>query len=796
MEENMTNTHTQMLAEDYTKFPQVVNPKTLGVTGKHTYIKEGIHYLIMLDRYSQRDNTLETLKVGDTVVAEVISHPKYPTQAYGTVKAIDTVEQKVHNKVVKTKKITVSIQHPQSLDINGVTLTKEDLENFVVDSSKVYKPLEVYWEQICARVAKGVASVEKTEELQKEYEDKFYWMIKNLYAIPGGRILYGAGSDTGVTLFNCFVLPPINDSRKGINDHRGTTMEIMSHGGGNGSDITPLRPKWSPVYGVNGHSSGAVSWGDDLSSLTNLVIQGGSRRGAQMISMMDWHPDIIQFILCKIQNPYVLDKIIKETENSVIREVAESLIVYDEQGKPKEVRDKNFMTGANISVLVTDDLMNAVKNNADWDLKFPDLEVLTQEQKVYYDKNWGTIRDVRKWEKEGLPTKVYTTLKASDLWDLINTAARYSAEPGVIFIDTCEKEANSYYYSTLVTTNPCGEQPLPPYAVCNLIAINSKAMYSPELEDVDYELLEKVVRLSQRFGDNVIDHTPYFLEKNEEMALGERRIGKGLLGFGDLMIKLKLAYGSEEMLAKTEEITKFIMQKSYQESSLIAKEKGSFPYYEEEAYLNSGFVKRLDEETLAMIKENGIRNVCSITEAPTGSTGTMVGVSTGIEPNFAFTYYRSGRLGQFIQVNTEIAQEYYDENPDSTELPEYYVSAMDLTPLEHIRVQAVIQKYCDSAISKTCNAPSTFTVEDNKTLYMEAWESGCKGVTVYVDGSRDSQVLTLTTEENTFTSMEEDKEDAIDASVELSAEDTEDLEMMDSRVCEIRFVDGQMIKEC
>src|SRR5690606_7257931 len=399
------------------------------------------------------------------------------------------------------------------------------------------------------------------------------------------------------------------------------------------------------------------------------------------------------------------------------------------------------MSGANISVLITDDFMEKTRAGEMWELRYPDLENLTKEQKEIYDTEWEHMAGIDEWEKRGLPVKVYETIPARDLWELINTCARYSAEPGVLFIDRFNKEANSYYYTTIMITNPCAEQGLPKYGVCNLGAINLALMSKDK--EIDYELLEKVTRISQRFSDNIIDTSFYFIDENEKMSKRERRVGKGVMGLADLMIDLKLKYGSPEMIKLTEELFKFIATISYDESVNLAIEKGSFYYFDSDKFLDSDYMRRMPESIREKIRKYGIRNVTSLTVAPTGSTGSMIGVSNGIEPYFAFKYYRSGWMGEFVEINTPIAQKYFEENPEATELPDYYVSAMELTPEEHVLVQAAAQKWVDSSISKTVNAPSTFTVEDNKKLYELAYEKGLKGITVYVDGSRDTQVLNI-----------------------------------------------------
>ncbi|ALA07210.1 putative ribnucleotide-diphosphate reductase subunit alpha [Brevibacillus phage SecTim467] len=753
----------QLRSEEEGLFPYVKDPTELYKERGPLSQFEGLQKLIMLDRYSFRDNLLTTLKEDDIVLVIVKHHSKYPTQGYGKVVKVDGAY------------VTVDVEYP------------EGIGTIVRDLVDIIKPLELYWEQIAYRVAKGVASVEKTDRLKAYWFEKFYWLLANMYNIPGGRILYGAGSGVDVTLFNCFVLPFIKDSRGGIIEHIGLATETMSRGGGVGSNISTLRPTKATVHGVNGFSSGSISWANYLSQLTHLIIQGGTRRGAQMIGLADWHPDVLEFILCKIQNPYLLDKISKETKHPIIRELAEKYLLRDEAGKPVGVKDVNFMTGANISVLISDDFMDRVEKGLDWELRFPDIDALTPEQKTFYDENWHLMGDVRKWEAEGLPVKIYTTIPAQDMWDFINTAARYSAEPGIIFIDHYTKEANCSYYAPTVVTNPCGEQGLPGFAVCNLNAVNLEKIYNEETQGIDWELYREILHVSQRFGDNIIDHSFYFLEENEKMAKGERRIGKGWMGLADLLIKLKIPYGSKESLVIIEELAEFMAVESYLASANIAEEKGSFPLFEVEGYLSSGFMRRLiasHPEVEVAIRKKGIRNVCSLTVAPTGSTGTMAGVAQGLEPFFAFVFYRSGRLGEFIEVRVPLAQEFFDVHPEATALPDYFVSAQDISPEAHIHVQAVIQKWVDSSLSKTANAPSTFTVEDNKKLYELAYALGCKGTTVYVDGSRDTQVLSVRAEHNTFEKV-----------VEIE-EDEQDL-MSDTRSCSISFDDnGSLIKEC
>ncbi|RKQ16033.1 response regulator SirA [Oceanobacillus bengalensis] len=310
------------------------------------------------------------------------------------------------------------------------------------------------------------------------------------------------------------------------------------------------------------------------------------------------------------------------------------------------------------------------------------------------------------------------------------------------------------------------EQPLAPYSVCNLAAVNLAEMANKETKTVNFEKLKETVNIGVRMQDNVIDATPYFLEENEKQALGERRVGLGVMGLHDLLIYTESEYGSKEGNILVDQIFEVIATTAYRTSIELAKEKGSFPFLvgktdEEtkqlrEAFINTGYMKKMPEDIRQDILAFGIRNSHLLTVAPTGSTGTMVGVSTGLEPYYSFSYYRSGRLGKFMEVKADIVQEYLDEHPevDSTNLPHWFITSMDLPPEAHADTQCVIQRWVDSSISKTVNAPKGYTVEQVQSVYERLYKGGAKGGTVYVDGSRDTQVLTLKAEENTFEQTE------------------------------------------
>ncbi len=442
----------------------------------------------------------------------------------------------------------------------------------------------------------------------------------------------------------------------------------------------------------------------------NGLYTSNSRRGALMLMINDWHPDVEDFIT------------VKQTMGQV--------------------------TNANLSVCVSNAFMKAVKEDLDWDLVFPDSK------DPEYDKLWDG--DLDKWKKLGKNVIHYRTVRARDVWKSIIEGAWKSAEPGVVFMEYYNQMSNSWYFNPIICTNPCGEQGLPAWGVCNLSAINLSKFYDADNHDVAWDELSRVVRYSTRFLDNVIDTTPYHFPENEKNQKNERRVGLGTMGLAELMIRLEVRYGSPESMEFLDKLYGFMAREAYLASTEIAAEKGSFPAFDLEPFMQSGFMKNMVEvypEVGEAISKRGMRNVTVITQAPTGSTGTMVGTSTGIEPYFAFEFFRQSRLGYDKQY-VPIAQEWQDAHPGEA-LPEWFVTAMDLSAKDHIRAQAAIQRWVDSSISKTANCPADFTVEETAELYEMAFELGCKGVTIYRDGSRDVQVLS--------TSKDEKKEEAVTA---------------------------------
>ena len=674
----------------------VLTEKARDILNNSTTLKE-MGLIIFLDRYAIKAKR-EEFVIGDLVVAVSKEHPKYPKKDLGIIVKID--KHDLHLRM-----------------ITGIYV--DDKELLVVPTAKCDKPLESIYDAY-VRVGKAVAS---TESDSAKWQAEFTTELLKGHIQPAGRIMAGANIDetgkytSNLTLYNCYVIPSPGDSRSSIiKDTLYQMVEIFSRGGGVGINLSTLRPRYAYIKGVNGKSSGSVSWGNLYSNATGLIEQGGSRRGALMLMLCDWHPDIEEFISSK--------------------------------------HEIGFLDNANISVLVSDEFMSAVKADANWDLEFPNIDDL--ETKKLYDKEWDG--DLFKWKTLGRKTRVYKTVKAKDIWKKLIGSAWKSAEPGIVFVGRYNTMSNSWYYNPLICTNPCGEQGLPAWGVCNLghLALNNFLLKNGSddigpLYDFDWDSLKKATRTLVRFLDNVIDLTPYIFKENEDNQKAERRVGCGTLGLAEVLIRMRLRFGDVAGQKFVDELYKTIAFEAYMQSVELAKEKGSFKMFDADKFLESGFMKVMPSEVRDAVKEFGIRNVTLTTQAPTGTVGSMLGTSTGIEPFYAFKYFQQSRLG-FHEVEIDLCKDYKkDENGN---LPEFFVCAMDMGPDEHIQIQAAVQKWTDSSISKTANVPSTFTVADTMKLYEEAYDLGCKGVTIYRDGSRDEQILSTdksTEEKNTST---------------------------------------------
>lgn len=748
-----------------------------------TFSKDGqLDELIALDRYSVP--TFEGYTKDDTVVA--IVDKAMGTKKVGTITNIN--------------------------DDGTYEITDRLGDTHIVEEKLLQKPLETEPYQLWDRWAKGGASVEETKELKEWFENELRWLFDGYRYSLGGRIQlmlgqeFVTGKKANLTAFNCFVVrsPYSYDTPKeqflDVIKVAFYEASIMRRGGGVGLNISTIntvkgsgstesdfifyldkehpdyeelkdrillgkfkgvtvvsdkdefnelvhdnvenkkvhifnaidsvdglfsgiesmvkdsyeekvvainfndvRERNAIVKGVNGRSSGAVSWmelfalvsrllqqttidnvdfAEIFSDIVHLIIQGGSRRGALMLICNDDNENVYKFMQRK--------------------------------------KTAGYLSGANISVGVSDKFMDKV---------------------------------VRGRKGEG-NKKIKEALK---LWDILIESAWSSAEPGIVWLERYNKESNSWYFHEIIATNPCGEQGLGKFSVCNLGHFVLSTFYDKNKNNVNWNDLSRAVKDAVRLQDNIIDYTPYFLKENEDVQLSERRVGIGSMGLGTLLIQMGLRYGSDEGNKFIEELYKFIAIEAYKASIDIAEEKGAFPKFEYDKFIQSGFMKRLlpelPPEYQEKLKKTGIRNVTLLTQAPTGSTGTYIdnipefrkqfgGTTTGIEPYFSWKYWRAGRLGMAEQT-VDLALNYMKENniEDVKDLPEHFVTAMDLEPIDHVKVQATIQKWTDSSISKTANCPKDYTIEQTDELYLQSYLLGLKGMTIYRDGSRDSQVL-------------------------------------------------------
>ncbi len=544
------------------------------------------------------------------------------------------------------------------------------------DGTPIDKTVEDSWH----RIAGALASVETSPET---WEPKFFDALSDFKFLPAGRITAGAGTERSVTLFNCFVMGTIPDSMGGIFDMLKEAALTMQQGGGIGYDFTTIRPKGAKVKGVAADASGPLSFMDVWDAMCRTIMSAGSRRGAMMATMRCDHPDILDFITAK--------------------------------------RDPARLRMFNVSVLVTDAFMDAVKSDEQWDLLF-----------------------------EG---EVFKTMKAVDLWDQIMSSTFEFAEPGVIFIDRINKANNLSYCETIAATNPCGEQPLPPYGACLLGSINMARLVSKPFSKgakLNEASMADLVTIAVRMMDNVVDASRFPLEAQRREADAKRRIGLGVTGLADALLMVGLRYGSEEAAVQTEAWMHQIARAAYLASVGLAKEKGAFPLFDAEGYLASGAMQDMDSDVRDAIAQHGIRNALLTSIAPTGTISLYAGnVSSGIEPVFAYAYTRKVLQKDGSRTEEEVidyAVQMWRDKMGEAELPEYFVNAQTLAPLEHVRMQAAAQKWVDSSISKTINCPEDISFEAFKDVYMAAWDQGCKGCTTYRPNAVTGSVLSVSSE--------------------------------------------------
>jgi len=528
----------------------------------------------------------------------------------------------------------------------------------------VDKTIDDTWRRVAAALAEAEAPAERDA-----WARRFHDALEGFEFLPAGRIIAGAGSGRNVTLFNCFVMGTIPDDMASIFEHLKEAALTMQQGGGIGYDFSTLRPKGAPVHGVGADASGPLSFMDVWDAMCRTIMSAGSRRGAMMGTLRCDHPDIETFIEAK--------------------------------------REPGRLRMFNLSVLVTDAFMEAVGDDAPWELTFGGVS--------------------------------YRTVQARDLWDKIMRATYSCAEPGVIFIDRINRLNNLYYAEHIHATNPCGEQPLPPYGACLLGSFNlARLVRDPFTEDahLDLDRLREIVPVAVRMLDNAIDVSRFPLEQQAAEAENKRRMGLGVTGLADALIMCRMRYGAPEAVALTKTWMKEIERAAYLASAELAREKGPCAAYERDAYLSGESVTRLDEDVRQAIAEHGIRNALLTSIAPTGTISLFAdNVSSGLEPVFSFTYTRHVLQPDGTRRDEEVSDYayrlYLRSFGERAELPSYFTDAQRLAPHDHVVMQAAVQEHVDSSISKTINVPVEISFDDFKDIYLQAYQSGCKGCTTY-----------------------------------------------------------------
>jgi len=543
-------------------------------------------------------------------------------------------------------------------------------------------PLDKTIEDTWRRLARALAAVEKEPA---KWEAEFYAAMADFRFLPAGRIVAGAGTQRHVTLFNCFVMGAIPDDMSGIFEHLKEAALTMQQGGGIGYDFSTLRPRGAPVRGVGADASGPLSFMDVWDAMCRTIMSAGFRRGAMMATLRCDHPDIEAFIEAK--------------------------------------REPGRLRMFNLSVLVTDAFMEAIREDRPWQLKFD-----------------GTV---------------YKTIAGRELWDRIMRATYTFAEPGVIFIDRVNIRNPLYYCEQIQATNPCGEQPLPPYGACLLGSLNLAKFVNKPFEEgasLDLDELELVARIAVRMMDNVTDLSKFPLAAQREEAQLKRRIGLGVTGLADALMMCRARYGSAQSLRLAETWMKAVQRAAYLASSELAAEKGVFPLFDREKYLAGEAVRKLDENVKSAITHNGIRNALLTSIAPTGTISIFAdNVSSGIEPVFAFTHQRSVLMPDGTRREEEVADYAYRLfrrlKGEDAPLPDYFVDAQQLSPKDHVAMQAAVQKYVDSSISKTINCPEDLSFAAFKDVYLLAYDLGCKGCTTYRPNPVTGAVLSIRKEQ-------------------------------------------------
>ncbi|MEE8437663.1 MAG: adenosylcobalamin-dependent ribonucleoside-diphosphate reductase [Candidatus Neomarinimicrobiota bacterium] len=601
-----------------------------------------------------------------------LDFPSVPKPGSKLNPIVQTTIRKISQEVISREDET--FHNPYSIEnyYKGDSLGSDVLKN------KYLAPWENHPYELWQRQAAAIAGVEKNKSLKETWEKKFNDILEDFKFTPGGRIMHGAGrDDITTTLNNCYVVAIKDDSIKSIYAAIEEEAFTYKYGGGCGHDLSVLRPSGAAIESTGGESCGPVGFMNLFSENTNTIAQHG-RRGANMQTLRVDHPDIEKFIRIKSG-------------------------------------DINMVKYSNISVLLTNEFMDAVELDGSFDLR------------------WGG--------------KKYKTIQARDLWNEIIKNAHNCAEPGLLFWDTMKDYHNAEYCSPLVSTNPCAEQPLPDGGCCNLGSINLDR-FVDQSGNFKIEDFQKTVKIAARFLDNVIDYNldRHALEAQKNNAQNDRRIGLGILGLGDMLVRMNIKYDSDDALQTVNQIMQIFRDTAYETSADLAIEKGSFPNFEWKGFSKSKFIKNLPKFLNDKISTSGIRNSTVLTVPPTGSSAIISRVSSGIEPIFATSYKRrvknnDGFGGKFSEYTVfhPIIEKLFKNDED---LPDYVVTAHNIDPKFRVQMQGVIQKYIDSSISSTVNLQEDTKVADVGRIYMQAYKAGLKGITVYREGSREGILIT------------------------------------------------------
>ncbi len=593
---------------------------------------------------------------------------------------------------------------------------------------KYAKGGETTAEEVMERVACALAEVEAPKN-RKKYAEEFLWALQNGF-IPAGRVSSAAGTGLQTTLINCFV-QPVGDSitntvdgKPGIYTALAQAAETMRRGGGVGYNFSSIRPRGARVRGTGSSASGPISYMKVFDRSCETVESAGARRGAQMAVLNIDHPDILEFITIK--------------------------------------QEQNQLSNFNVSVGVTDEFMRAVETDGDFELSH------VAEPNDELKAKGAFKRDDGKW--------VYSKVKARDVWDLVMKSTYNAAEPGVLYIDRINRENNLAYCEVIEATNPCGEQPLPDYGCCCLGSLNLTSFVTAPFSAqplFDFNLLIRVTKIAVRMLDNVLTATKWPLEEQAKEAEAKRRIGLGFTGLGDALIMLGVRYDSEEARHLAAEIARTMRDAAYDGSAELAKERGCFLMFDVEQYLKSRFVSRLPEELREKIRKHGIRNSHLTSIAPTGTISLAFAdnASNGIEPAFSWFYNRVKRMPDGSKKNYTVEDHAYriyrSLNHDVSKLPDYFVSALEISAIDHMLMVAAVAPFIDAAISKTVNVAEDYPYEDFKNLYMEAWKKGLKGITTYRPNNVRTAILSVPTEKEKETVDEK----SVSQSVTLSEQD-------------------------